>query len=144
MDKNFKTRNGKYSESNETFKRDKNAIKKINEKIILENSKGSKYMSGQLCQIIKNGKDKKFEIKTPFGYAKIRRNLVDELVVLGGNAKYTDIVNGIREKGGNKIENIKEIYNYLSTPSDNSIDSIEKFNQKVKEAENKKKNKSTK
>ena len=55
MDKNFKTRNGKYSESNKTFKKDKNAIKKINEKIILENSKGSKYMSGQLCQIIKNG-----------------------------------------------------------------------------------------
>lgn len=136
MDKNFKTRNGKYSESNKTFKKDKNAIKKINEKIILENSKGSKYMSGQLCQIIKNGKDKKFEIKTPFGYAKIRRNLVDELVVLGKNAKYTDIVNGIIKKNGNEIENIKEIYDYLSTPSDNSIDSIEKFNQSVKEAEN--------
>ena len=136
MDKNFKTRNGKYSESNKTLKKDKNTIKKINEKIILENSKGSKYMSGQLCQIIKNGEDKKFEIKTPFGYAKIRRNLVDELVVLGKNAKYTDIVNGIIKKNGNEIENIKEIYDYLSTPSDNSIDSIEKFNQSVKEAEN--------
>lgn len=136
MDKNFKTRNGKYSKSNKTFKKDKNAIKKINEKIILENSKGSKYMSGQLCQIIKNGKDKKFKIKTPFGPATVRRNLVDELLVLGKNTKYTDIVNKIRTEKENKVKNIEAIYNYLSTPSDDSIDSIEKFNQNVKEVKN--------
>lgn len=107
---------------------------KINEKIDLEKSEGSKYMSGQLCQLVDlweltNEKKGWFKLQTPFGLASVTNKKDKEIKF--GNLTYREIAQNITDNEEDTEENIKIIYDYLNTPSDENIKSIEDFNKTV-------------
>lgn len=132
MDKKIKLRN----EINYTIdgNLEGKTTNKINEKIDLEKSEGSKYMSGQLCQLVDlweltNEKKGWFKLQTPFGLASVTNKKDKEIKF--GNLTYREIAQNITDNEEDTEENIEIIYDYLNTPSDENIKSIEDFNKTV-------------
>lgn len=137
MDKEIKLNNVDNKVNNDY---DGEAIDKVNEKIELE-KEGSNYMSGQLCKLVdlwelNNKKNRKknrklFKLQTPFGLASVTLKRKNEIMF--GKLKYKEIAKNITNNGEATTENIKIIHDYLNTPSDENIKSIEDFNKTIKE-----------
>lgn len=125
------------------IKASKTALENWREKIIKNAKYGSKYMAGQLSQIIekqydKNDKEKDhFYLMTPFGevYIQLAKNDREAHVHGGQLDTYNKICNKICDTNDIKlaIKNFEIIYDYLIFLSDDKIKTIEQFNDKVKE-----------
>ena len=121
----------------------KTALENWREKIIQNAKHGSKYMAGQLSQIIEKQYDKNnrqnnhFYLTTPFGDAYIYLTKADRETHVNGSKldTYEKICNKICETKDIKlaIKNFETIYDYLNFLSDDKIKTIEQFNDKVKE-----------
>jgi phosphate-selective porin len=126
------------------------SIRKLIKKIE-RNQKDCKYMSGQLCEFLKEVKEDFITLQTPFDivYIKLKKDkkskveeteveekeLKETEVSAGAWKRYVNLSKKIEELIPDKNERIaglEKIYDYLNILKDENITSIEQFNSKVK------------
>lgn len=118
------------------------SIDKLIKKIEI-NQKECKYMSGELCKLLKEVKEDFITLQTPFDivHIKLTKNKKSEIteteVSTGNWLKYVNLSEAIEELIPDKqerLKSLKKIYEYLSILKDGNIKSIEQFNNKIKDA----------
>ena len=127
------------------FHNDNNkSIDKLIKKIEM-NQKECKYMSGELCKLLKEVKEDFITLQTPFDivYIKLKKNKKSEVneteVHSGPWSSYVNLSKAIEELIPDKQERLKsleKIYEYLSILKDENIKNIKQFNNKVENAFN--------
>lgn len=140
MNKEIKTAQLETINNNDYDKSINKLIKKIE-----MNQKECKYMSGQLCKLLKEVKEDFITLQTPFDivYIKLKKNKKSETEIeetevhAGPWSSYVKLSEKIEELIPDKQERInalQKIYKYLSILKDENIKSIKQFNDKIKNA----------
>lgn len=136
MNKGIKTASLKTINNNNYDKSINKLIKKIE-----MNQKECKYMSGQLCKLLKEVKEDFITLQTPFDivYIKLKKNKKSETeeteVSAGSWSSYVNLSDAIEKLIPNKkkrADGLEKIYKYLSILKDENIKTIKQFNDKVK------------
>lgn len=146
MNKGIKTASLKTINNNNYDKSINKLIKKIE-----INQKKCKYMSGQLCKLLKEVKEDFITLQTPFDivYIKLKKNKKSETeeteveetelketeVSAGSWSSYVNLSDAIEKLIPNKVkraDGLEKIYKYLSILKDENIKTIKQFNDKVK------------
>lgn len=144
MNKGIKTASLKTINNNNYDKSINKLIKKIE-----MNQKECKYMSGQLCKLLKEVKEDFITLQTPFDivYIKLKKNKKSETeeteVSAGSWSSYVNLSGAIEKLIPNKkkrADGLEKIYKYLSILKDENIKTIKQFNDKVKDEFNVKNN----